>query len=523
MQMNDGTTQDESDFIVLEEGRRLSKSLLWELQERTYIQFGVKAWTEKGVPFYLTSNPLTAKQYAHMVLGYLRDCYRKDAATPFDLSFPLYLFDLGAGSGRFAYLFLKTFFRLIQGLPFEKVSIKYVMTDIVADNMEFWEKHPQLQPYILDGIVDFAFYHHSSLEPLILKRSRQQITEKEFINPPILIANYFFDTIPQDLFRVRNGHLQEGKITLKVDKSVLKSDQPTDPQLIANLQYAYDFEPIVETESYYQEPELNHLLKKYQKNFNESTFLFPIGAFETIRYFSKLSHDRLLLLAGDQGVATPAQVRHWGEPKIAKHGSFSMPVDYHVMAHYFQNRGGVGFLTTFPDPVFITFAAILGEDQEFYPETHLAFREEIDNFENKDYWKFVQFYEEKKEISLELILLLTKLGNYDPAIFYLFFNEIRRQIPIASEALKENLLLSIPKVDEMFYFLGPQGGEFILNLGVLCFDLKEYDRALFYFEKSLHITGEKKQTRQNMGACYLALHHLVKARECFQKAKMLNL
>ena len=89
--MAEGKRAEAPEQIVLEKGVRLSKSILWGLQTAAYCQFGPDAWSSKEVPFYITSNPYIARQYAYVVLGYLRDCFAPNAATPIDLSQPIYI------------------------------------------------------------------------------------------------------------------------------------------------------------------------------------------------------------------------------------------------------------------------------------------------------------------------------------------------------------------------------------------------------------------------------------------------
>src|SRR5204863_609213 len=125
------------------------------------------------------------------------------------------------------------------------------------------------------------------------------------------------------------------------------------------------------------------ILEEYQNTFENVPFLFPIGAFESIDYFAKLSGKRMLLLAGDQGVCTEKQIREWGEPRISRHGSFSISVCYHAIAKYFRNLGGVGLLTTQPDPLFVVLAAALGTSQLI--ETKAAFKNNVSAFEPSDY------------------------------------------------------------------------------------------------------------------------------------------
>ena len=90
--------------MEFEKATRLSESLLWKLQNDAYSEFGIEAWSRQGVPSYITSNPFIARCYAHVVLGYIRDLIAQGTLVANE---PIYLFDLGAGTGRFGFLFLK--------------------------------------------------------------------------------------------------------------------------------------------------------------------------------------------------------------------------------------------------------------------------------------------------------------------------------------------------------------------------------------------------------------------------------
>lgn len=484
--------------IILENAERLSKSILWEMQHTAYCQFGPEAWTQKGVPSYITSNPFTTHKFAQVVLGYLKDCSAPNATNPIDLSHPVYLFDIGAGSGRFAFLFLKTLTAL---LTIPDLKICYVMTDIAEKNIAFWQQHPYLKPFLESGILDVAYYHSEQEEPLQLLYNKKTLTQKDIKNPIIVIANYFFDTIPQDLFRLKNGHLEEGRISISIDpKVVIGSPDKSNPNVIPHLTCSYTYEPILDSSNYYSHPLLNTLLNMYSEQFDNIPFLFPIGAFESIQYFSKLSKNKMCLLAGDQGVCTPIQIENWGEPKISRHGTLSIPVNYHAIAKYFTIQTGLGLLTTYSDPQFVVMTGVLGGSH--FPETITAFMSHLDSFEPCDFWKLVNCAEsETKTLSLEFILLLLKLGYWDPMILNSLYNNIRTLTPNLSPNLQQQLKLAINNVWNNYYPVGSEGGHFIMNLGVLLFELEDYPAALACFKHSLELMGPDPQLLQNISAC----------------------
>jgi len=485
---------------ILEINQRLSQSILWKLQREAYCQFGIDAWNQFGVPSYITSNSYTAKSYANVVLGYFRDCIAQSAI---DLKHPIYLLDLGAGTGRFSYFFLNELTKLLSSSSLPKIKFCYVMTDIVSSNIDFWQQHPYLKTYFEDGLLDCAYYHHAQNEPIHLMYSKTVLTKETLINPLVLICNYFFDTIPQDLFRYNDGELEEGRITLFVDD---EDNISKDPSVINRLQYRYSYHPISHSRAYYEKQELNVLLNSYSQMFDNCPFLFPVGAFQVLSTFIEWSKSRLFLLAGDQGLCTAEQIRQTGDPKLSLHGSFSFPVSYHSIAAFFHQKKGRAWLTSFSDPAFVVLAGVLGIDNT--NETDLAFCEFIDNFEPTDYFKLVSLTEKEWPVPpLDHILLLIKLGNWDANVLHTFFSVIRHAIPLASENQKQLLRATIDHVWEHFYPIGPSTGAFILNLGVLLFEMGNFAEAKLYFERSLQISGSNIQVLKNIAACQQKLEN----------------
>src|SRR5215471_14759780 len=115
--------------VVLERDVPLSQSLIWQRQREFYARRGLKAWSEDQIPAYITNNPLTAEIYAGIVFAFLRDCMGDGGRRPLSPGNPLRILELGAGMGKFAYLFLR---HLTSRLRAEKIApetVRYSMTD----------------------------------------------------------------------------------------------------------------------------------------------------------------------------------------------------------------------------------------------------------------------------------------------------------------------------------------------------------------------------------------------------------
>jgi hypothetical protein len=476
----------------IEDNQRFSESILWDLQTEAYTRFGPEAWASKGVPFYLTSNPLIARQFARMIESYFMECPRGDASEP------IYLFDLGAGSGRLAFLMLKHLMPLKEKYPFV-----YVMTDMVEANLTYWQNHPLLMPYFEQGVLDCALYKHDQQEPIQLHVSRRTLERTS--NPVVMICTYFFDTIPQDLFRVRNGSLEEGRVRITLPED---SAAERDPEWIEKLEASYTYQPIENSERYYSLDVSNEILKEYIGNFPDTIFLYPSGSLHSLEYFRKLSQQRMLLLAGDQGVSSEDQIRQWGEPEISRHSSFSVAVNYHALARYFELQDGLGFLTTCPHPKFAVIAGVLGEG--IYNGTCKTFYREIDAFQPVDYWHLTSLTNEQCEmLSLHQLLVLIKLGNYDPLNLHCFFEAIRNKISSADLHGLELLKQIIHECLSNFYFVNPSEGDFVMNMGVLFFEMNDYTSAMHAFLKAVSIKGMDQQLLQNIAFCKVKLGRVI--------------
>src|SRR5262252_4344979 len=93
----------------------LSQSVIWRLQREFYNQRGLKIWTEDLLPQYITNNPFIAEIYARIVFGFFSDCNRRgaDGSEAISPRSPLRIVELGAGPGKFSYLFLRNLTALL--------------------------------------------------------------------------------------------------------------------------------------------------------------------------------------------------------------------------------------------------------------------------------------------------------------------------------------------------------------------------------------------------------------------------
>lgn len=59
------------------------------------------------MPHFITCNAFIGRSYAQVLNGFLRDCVRGGGGLKLDRTEPLYIIELGAGSGKFSFFMLK--------------------------------------------------------------------------------------------------------------------------------------------------------------------------------------------------------------------------------------------------------------------------------------------------------------------------------------------------------------------------------------------------------------------------------
>src|SRR6185503_17993630 len=275
---------------MLEQRQRLSKSVLWRLQRNYFERQGIEAWRSGTVPHHITSSPFIVDAYARVVMGFLRDWRTLDHHQP------VHLVELGSGSGRFAYSFLKKFLDLQRNSVLNEIPVKYVMTDFTESNIEHWRTHPSLLPFIKEGLLDFARFDLESDVQFELLHSGEILSTGALRNPLVVIANYVFDSTPQDAFVAAEEKLSELLVTLTTPQQ--ESDL-ADPDILSRVQISANENPI--NGNYYDDPKWNHILLDYKQRLTDTSFLFPTSALHCIQNLHRLSSGRMLLLSADQG------------------------------------------------------------------------------------------------------------------------------------------------------------------------------------------------------------------------------
>ncbi|ETV73365.1 hypothetical protein H257_11873 [Aphanomyces astaci] len=512
-----------------------SSSHLWKLMSSFYDRQGVESWAQGIVPHFITSNTFIAKRYVQVFAAYLRDA----VAKTLDPTEPLYIVELGTGSGKFSFYFVQWLYEMeaVVNLSFPLCRIRYIMTDFTDSNLKFWQTHPALRPFVERGVVDFAIFDATQDTSLYLINAKQTIAPQSLKNPICVVANYLFDTLHHELFRVDQTELKQGLIS--VGSTRLDEKDPLDPEIIKRLSNLYRYDDI--STAFYSNPHFNAILKWYQDYYGDqpATFLVPIGALNAIERLKLLSRHQLLILSGDKGHTNPDHFRGLQDPHIAVHGSFSVMVNYHAIGIYVAHRGGFALhnpqeeaslkvsLFVVPQeiespPPQADLEALSVQRSAAYPTVCHVYDDTLVSFGPNDFFVMQKaIKEDAKAPSLKGVLALMKLSFYDADLFYKFRDVLLDQSPAAPAKVKVDVMVCLNKTWTHYYQLDKEK-DIAFEIGRVYYGMREYDHALQFYTRSLDEMGKHHVTYHNMGLCFYSTRRLQDAQQCFEAATELN-
>lgn len=482
-------------LTIIEENQRFSQSIVWKWQRTFFSREGAQAWSKGTVPHYVTSNPYIAQAYAHLIFGWIRDI-----ADSLDTSQPVYIVELGAGSGRFAYHFLVTFFEFFDNSALKDIPICYVLTEFNKATRDFWKRHSQLKKWVDAGRLDFAKFDGESDTSIVLMNKGERIASDTLKNPMAFIANYFFDGLPQDLFRVENSTLHEYLATIS-----LPAPPPdiNDPILLEHITINYQAKPT--STDYYHHPMWNQLLEEYQSLLHNTNLLFPTASFDCLKRLHEMSNGRMLMVSADKGFHRQSDLMLYDNPGLSVHGSFSMTVNYHAIGRYVELCGGQ-FLNSPHRHGNLDMCVILyGDHPQGYHETRQAYHREFIRHNPQDFYVIKNAFDELREFfSLEQFVSYLRLSNWDSHLFSQFLPVMLEHLSDIPAYLKEDLYYAMLKLWEMYFYIGEEY-DMPFSIGGVLYGLERFKESLVFFQHSIQFYGKHASTLCNIAMCWYSL------------------
>lgn len=472
----------------------LANSALWNDLRRFYETKGPAAWNVDGVPNHVTINPGFATRYAHVALRYAQDCRRLGHATG---RRPFPVVELGAGIGGFGYRLAGALDRLRAALGLDGLPLSQVMSDLAAANVGSWRVQPDLAPLITQGrVVAEAFD--------VLSGDTVGAVGREPVDPPVFMANYLFDSLPMDVFRVTRGQLFVGL----VEAGGLPAAE-AEPQSDQGLGIAWSYQPV--ELPYYGDPALDATLADCIGQVADDYWvLFPVGAMRSLKRLSDLAGGPMLLIAADLGTSEePAFFER--EPELSGPGRyFYAPVDFALLGRYAARLGGEArhhvrdrvlnvSLFSFGIPFDRLHETSVAADTFFDMVPHTLIAGTMSHMQSAGV-----------PPPLPLFLDLASAGSFDPSLIDAMAGPLAEEFRAGTHppALWAQLRAALDRfAGNVFVNGGPKAGgvDSLYVMACLLQQMQEYSMALDFFQRSIERFGETAEHLYNMALCaYLA-------------------
>lgn len=499
-----------TELYDLETEKLFSKSILWQLNRDFYNFRGLSAFSDETVPHHLTSNSLVGETYAELIFGLLKDLANKGQSQEI-----VYILELGAGHGRLAFLILAHLENLIQESNLKLPPFCYVLSDIVEENLSFFLEHPQFQVFFQKGILDVAYFDAIENKLIELRFSKKIIRAQELKQPIVAVANYFFDSIPNELYLVKDKTVSDCLVSLQYEEDPLKLNPE---ELIEKLQLVYQHLEIKEPGQ--EHSSIGKMLERYQDELKNTYLFYPKEGIRCLKQIKKLSKEGLVLLSLDKGFYKMADLDNFKIPDVVTHGSFSIWVNYHALGAFCEKEGGQVFFPNYSNFHFVLGAFLFLNDSELYLETKRAYQKNVEDFGPDDFNTLKkQSYSNAARLSTKEMIALFRLSKYDPTFFTKLLPRLKQVSKNISLQERERIAETMHLVWELYFDIG-ESYDLAYEMAGIFYDLGYYKEALQYFESSESQHGEKADTYYNMALSYYQLREDSKFYTIIKKAKL---
>lgn len=502
-------------MVTVEDGVRLSQSMLWKLQREFFTRVDPLAWSATRVPSYITSNAFIARATARVAAGFLEDC-AAGRLGPLDAAAPVTILELGAGSGRFAYGFVRELEARLAGAALGGLRARYVVTDLHEAPVQALRENPRFAPFVRKGLLDFAVLDVEAPGDVRLLESGDTLRADPRANPLAVVANYVFDGVPTDVFEVRDGRLFESHLRLACPETL----DPTSPATLGKFRTS--FEPAPASDAPYGDAELDALVRHHAERLADGHFLFPVAGLRLVRHLRALGGGRLLVLASDRGHVHENALLGLEAPHLARHGSFSLDVNFHAFAEHARRTGGHAFLPAHHPTHLATVGLLWGCEDGARSRASEAYHDFLEAGGPEDLYVLKKALERQKDrLDLERALAWLRASAWDGEVFMHCLTAFLAGLDTASPPARLDLLDAARHVRDGYYPIG-EDRDVPYALGELFQALDALPEAESAFAESLRMYGATADVLHRLATCASGMHRLPEALARLEEALALD-
>jgi hypothetical protein len=440
---------------------RLADSPLWQRQRTFYAGDVPRIWGTATAPHAITANARIAHTYARIAAEFLRSS--ADAAT-LDVA---HIVEVGGGSGRFAYLFI----RALRELAPER-EFRYVLTDFSSDRIDAWREHPAFQQFLGDGVIDFAVLDADDAGPLELAVAGRRLSGRPLDAPVLGIANYVFDTLRHDGFAIRGGELSELRLAL---------DTPADPD--DGAEAATGHWESVPCESL--PDELASILEDYRATLDDTTILVPIGGMRILDRFRSLTTGPVCTLVADKGHTRPRELCGQESPAIVWHGgAFSVMVNFDLLARWIRQRGGTSTLPADPARSLVVATFVEGDPAGRLATLPAFVQDQLLDIGPDNFFALRPMLTPATGTTIDALLAVLRLSRFDAGTFAELLPALLEVLPDCPESRRSEVERVLRHVEGNWFDIG-EPIDMALCLGLAFGAMSRFDEAVRHLQLSV--------------------------------------
>ena len=479
---------------VIESYTPFSQSRIWEFNRQYYQKVGLEAWNTGVVPHHLTSNAMVGKSYASIIYGMLLDLAVKGKNNE-----RVYILELGAGHGRLCFHILRHLENMIERSAFSLPPFTYILSDIAEQNLDYFINHAQFETYFDRGMLDVAYYDAVHSDAIVLRHSGLTILPKFLNQVLIAIGNYFFDSIPHDLFYINKGRVSECLVSITTDNHETTSENI--PMEDLDLEYFNNEISI----PYYKDESIETLLQYYSHELKKAYLLMPSVGIQCIEKLKALSNEGLMVITMDKGSQHLSELEGRERPDYITHGSFSLNVNYHAFAMHCNNSNGLALFSSSSNYFLELGCLFYLNAGANYKETMAAFESNVNDFGPDDFFGLTKYtYDNIPQMSIRDLILFIRLSCYDSTFFYNILPHFKQRVKAINNHEKDRVSQTLHKIWHM-YFVLDENYDLAFEMGGIFFDLGMFTDALTYFDHSTRLFGDNEDTLYNKALCFYQL------------------
>ncbi len=499
-----------SPLFSIQKKTLFSKSHVWQINRDFYNQNGIAAWSDDMVPHQITNSSLAATAYAELIFAFLKDL--ESDAKPNKL---IYILELGAGHGRLCFNILEHLEQLILDAGGCSTKYCYVLSDIVEENLAFYDDHPKLQKYFEQGLLDISFFDAKDNRELFLRKSKNTISHSGLEQPILAIANYFFDSLPNELYYFKDGSIFDCSVSIDSAKDPMGKSAH---ELIQEMELTYHTSTLKEAD--FENEVFNTILSEYNEECDDTYILFPKIALECLTNISSFSKKGLVVMTMDKGYKDIQELATRKKPDFVRHGSFSLWVNFHAMSQFCILNGGLSMFDSSTN-----FSIDLGclslikgtYDYRLFKQAYRKCSNQLNLDDVNSLKKIV--YRNLANVDLSELLGLIKLNSYDSSIFINLLPSIKQLSKDISMKQRTRLKQTIIRVWNKYYAI-KEDYDLSYEMGGLMYDMGYYVEALGYFKNSSESFGYTIDVDYNQILCYYQMREDALFYEALSAAKL---